>query len=87
METESYNSLGGYATLLHDELLRAKIDLKSITDTQSFFSCFFQTIQIYPSLVVGRFQKKRSIYPENSNIIEIPMYSVKNQCVFIVLGL
>ena len=48
-----------------------------------FFHIIFQTIQIYPPLVVGRFQRKRSIYPEIPNIIEISVYTVKNHCVII----
>ena len=46
-----------------------------------FFHIIFQTIWIYPLLVVGRFQRKRSLYPEISNIIEISVYTVKNHCV------
>ena len=42
-----------------------------------FFHAIFQTIRIYPPLVAGRPQRKRSIYSEISNIIEISEYSLK----------
>ena len=40
METESYNSMGSYATLVHDEFLRAKtgfitVDIYGLTKTDS----------------------------------------------------
>ena len=43
-----------------------------------FFHTLFQTIRIYPPLVAGRRQRKRSIYSEISNIIEISEYTVTN---------
>ena len=40
-----------------------------------FFHILFQTIWIYPPLVVGRFQRKSSIYSEISDIREISVYA------------
>ena len=45
-----------------------------------FFHTIFQTIRIHLPLVAGRPQRKRSIYHEVSNIIEISEYTVKKHC-------
>ena len=55
-------------------------------NTNIFFHKIFQTIRIYLPLVAGRFQRKRSLYPKISNILEISVCMGKNHCVGIWLG-